>query len=305
MPATYAPELDETVWLIKTMRALNRREDEDDVPSELTDAQRELVDRELKLMKTRRYAAVLRKPLEDRPRLKLARAIKRKWAGRAGLIYSQIDARRCDPSYELLAMRDERELQPILAGTIPPSAGVRKARLGRGFLQAITMDVSDFIDHGDMLRSRYPIVDLALTGSASNIARLGTCRALAGLFTLRISCPDLGDDGLARLVRSPHVLHLRRLITDCCGLTIRGYEHVCEATRATLPFLEAFASAGDEVDPPHEPPASYDVSTGIMIPQVDRNLPCAGQLLEQKYGYLRFLHWRSRFGAQMEHWPYE
>jgi hypothetical protein len=110
---------------------------------------------------------------------------------------------------------------------------------------------------------------------------------------------------LLGLVTSRHLKNLRWLSTDSLGLTMRGYEHVVEATRTTLPNLEIFNSTYNQIDDPMEREPATDGYSGLPVYETVGILPLAGQVLEGNYGYQKILHWCSRFGPSMEKWPFD
>jgi hypothetical protein len=169
----------------------------------------------------------------------------------------------------------------------------------------LDLDVDAFVIHGAELVARFPITTIVVEGPVADAAALAGCAALRHVSSLGLNCRGLGDEGIRQLVASPYLGNLRRLWTHGVGLGRRGYEHVIEATQTTLANLEMFGSNGNAIDSPQERQPSYDSISGFPVYETVGILPEEGEALEAKYGYQKVLHWCSRFGPELEKWPYE
>jgi hypothetical protein len=271
---------------------------------------------EEELMHLPEYLAVLASPVPDQPRLAVAHAIAAVWPERADSIElgvaKRIEERKGEgrTPARLESSRRESALVKQLrlyetADAVCARYGARVFGVRRGFADMIEVDVTNFLEHGPTLVRTFPVLSLTLEGSSREIARLVDCRALRQLTSLGLRCPDLGDEGIRQLVASPHLSNLRHLWTSHAGLRRRGYEHVIEATQTTLANLEMFSSNGNAIDSPQERQPSYDSISGFPVYETVGILPEEGAALEAKYGYQKVLHWCSRFGPELEKWPYE
>lgn len=271
---------------------------------------------EEELMHLPDYLAVLDSPVPDQPRLAVARAIAAVWPERAETIELGVATRieerkglgrtaaRLDSSRRESTLMKQLGLYK-LADAVCARYGARVFGIRRGFADMIEVDTASFLEHGPALVRTFPVLSLTLEGSSREIARLADSKALRQLTSLGLRCPDLGDDGIRQLVASPHLSNLRHLWTRDAGLGRRGYEYVIEATQTTLAGLEMFSSSGNTTDSPQERQPSYDSASGFPVYETVGFLPEEGDALEAKYGYQKVLHWCSRFGPELEKWPYE
>ena len=156
----------------------------------------------------------------------------------------------------------------------------------RGFVEGVTITAAAFLEHAEELYARFPILHLSLEEVDAVIEDLAQSPYLGRLISLHFHSTDLTDRGLEILSQSPYLKEL--CILSGGGTTVigeRGIEAVA-AHAENLPRLEIFESIASET-------WGTDSMTGLPIADAI-DLPPFGRYLEQKYGYLRFLHAPSR-----------
>jgi hypothetical protein len=270
---------------------------------------------EFELMELPAYRDAVRSPAADEPRIALVEAIRGPWPARAEHIDVQMQMRRLacagaskSDEYGTLVWRDLALYEELAQAIEAPFRALGYARdpgFRRGLIGALDLDADAFVIHGVDLVSRFPITAVVLEGPVADAAALAGSPALRHITSLGLNTHGLGDDGIRQIVASPHLGNLRRLSTYEAGLGRRGYEHVIEATQTTLAGLEMFSSSGNATDSPQERQPSYDSISGFPVYETVGFLPEEGDALEAKYGYQKVLHWCSRFGPELEKWPYE
>jgi uncharacterized protein (TIGR02996 family) len=81
----------------------------------------------------------------------------------------------------------------------------------RGFVEEITLDITDLFRHGDAIFVAAPIRLLRLIGAGRNIDAFLSSPHLAGLAALHLTDASLGDAGVTALAACEHLQNLRTL----------------------------------------------------------------------------------------------
>jgi uncharacterized protein (TIGR02996 family) len=162
-------------------------------------------------------------------------------------------------------------------------------RFHRGFVEAVTLDAPTFLSRAPELYTRAPIRAVTFVDAGGHIDVIAASPHLARLVALNFYNPSrtspIGDDGLRKLVASPHVRKLAVLDLGSNNITRAGLEALCAAR---LPKLAYVRLHGNPVDSPVEE-FSEDPSSGIIITNSVTDTPF-GRKLEAKYGEQAWLH---------------
>ncbi|MEM7156267.1 MAG: TIGR02996 domain-containing protein [Myxococcota bacterium] len=232
----------------------------------------------------------------DDLRLSYADAIADSEPDHAELIRLQVEwARVSDPSLAPRDLRDrsrrlEMSVRPRLQAMVMPPA--KAASLGRGFIQSVLIDATEFLTHAEALLSRAPILDLKLLDAKAVIGQVCASPHLHGLRSLVLS-GGIGDDGARAVASSPHLGTLRWLDLSHNGITEEGLEALAASTN--LPRLAHLVFNGNVAADP-TPQIAEEMG---MIHHV--NYPDAGRRLQAKYGHRAWLGDAPRGISRVEH----
>ncbi|MDX1876285.1 hypothetical protein SBE55_00505 [Mycolicibacterium sp. 141076] len=191
---------------------------------------------------------------------------------------------------DVLLAENSEELSGYLRNRV---RGVEHVVFARGFIERVTMTPAQFLAMADTLFSSAPILALRLS-SLDGFDDLVQSPYLGRLRVLSVGEQRLGEDGMRRLVASPHVHGLRWLDVFGCDIGRGGVEELCMSSN--LPELQWVALGANGFPLPHDCPASYD---GDWI--YDWCTDPYGSELEERFGYQRWLHFRTQHNLQW--WP--
>jgi uncharacterized protein (TIGR02996 family) len=193
--------------------------------------------------------AIIEAPDDDAPRLVYADWLDDQGeAERADFIRVQIELARLpqgDPRRPELEARErallrehEREWQGPL-GQLTQDCVFR-----RGFIEAITIQASTFLRHGENLLRAAPVRETRLSDAWPRMGELVACPHLARLTALDLSSNLIGADGLRALLASPHIGRLRQLELSGTGIGSVGLDDLLEGEKL-LPELTALDLGGN------------------------------------------------------------
>ena len=175
------------------------------------------------------FAAILAEPEEDTPRLVYADWLDENGQPeRAAFIRVQV-ALETAPSQALkasekvlLALHGDTWLAPLKMRGQPLDGGAA-GMFRRGFVEIVWLTARAFIEKAPLLFARAPVRELRVTRStAEDFQSLMTSPRLARLRTLDLSSQQLGDRGVAALVRSQFSSTLKVLRFRGCGISDFG-----------------------------------------------------------------------------------
>jgi uncharacterized protein (TIGR02996 family) len=203
------------------------------------------------------FAAVLREPDEDTPRLVYADWLEENdQAERAEFIRVQVELARAPTSAlfsqqkTLLARYEDEWLAPLRAPGQPLEGGAG-ALFRRGFVEVVWTSARRFLEKAGELFAVAPVRELRVTrANPEEYRRLMNSPRLARLRGLDLSDRRLGDDVVWGLLRSQFSPALRELRLRGCGITDVG---------AVLFTGESFARRLRELDLSHNP-----ISTDLL-----------------------------------------
>lgn len=171
----------------------------------------------------------------------------------------------------------------------PATAIGREPRFSRGFVEGITLDAPTFLARAPELFAVAPIRAVTLVDAADQIAAIASSTHIARLVALEFrnksGTSALGDDGLRKLLASPHLGKLAMLDLRKNDIGRDGIEALCAARLPNLQYVGLF---GNRADSPMEE-YSEDYESGIIITNSVTDTPF-GRELEAKYGEQRWLH---------------
>ncbi|GIH14075.1 TIGR02996 domain-containing protein [Rugosimonospora africana] len=189
------------------------------------------------------YARIVAEPDDDGLRLAYADAVEPEHPDYARLIRLQVRYtldRQAGVAWSPVRLREMNQLErqyhtevvpPEVWGPIGKDWHVR-----RGFVEAVAMKASWFIEDAGLFVAHVPLRMLYLTGEADErIDELAALPELARLRGLSFWGNPIGDDGLHRVLASPYLTGLRWLSLDNTGVTLAGIEEL--AASDALPEL--------------------------------------------------------------------
>ena len=238
------------------------------------------------------FAAVVREPRDDAPRLHVAQEISHVDYVRARLITSSIAAcsRAARAIEEQRFATDEYRALRRETGALLREHGVRWRKedgvggwVMRGFVESA--------DVGPVLRedvatalAEWPVLHLDIHGSLADQAQL-VRDAIARMVTLELH--DADDAGVEHLLATYDLARLRKL-TLRGPITERSLHALCTAP---LPMLEELVVDAPGLRNPCETAETDDWAQLVTFAQRSE----LGQALERQYGWKKFLHGPSRF----------
>ena len=108
----------------------------------------------------------------------------------------------------------------------------------RGFVDAVWMPAAWFLAHADRLFAACPVTELrVIFADVVEFSRLAGCHHLRRLRALDVCDQRFGAGGVACLIRSPHLPHLRHLLLPGCNIDHTGAE-LLWASGWTLELLD-------------------------------------------------------------------
>ena len=175
------------------------------------------------------FAAVLREPDEDTPRLVYADWLEENGLPeRAEFIRVQVDLARTHTfelirrEKELLGRFEEEWLAPLKAPGQPLDGGAG-AMFRRGFVEVVWMSARAFLEKAGELFAAAPVRELRVTRTTPDeFRKLMHSPRLARLRGLDLSERKLGDAAVAELLRSQFSASLRELRLRGCAITDAG-----------------------------------------------------------------------------------
>lgn len=212
-------------------------------------------------------AAVLAQPDEDLPRLVFADWLEEHGeVDRATFIRAQIEAKRAEP-FSLAAQLADQQANLLLImnwdqWVTPLGDSVRSFRFGRGFIDELTVEPSEFRTAAPILLAAHPIQELKLTHSNAREVRGGFFAPLFQLPCLaqvrRLSFPpgtEFQEEDYLALAGSPYLAGLRDLaiidspidppwlssllegsaLPELAGLALAEASHLRDALAKSLP----------------------------------------------------------------------
>jgi uncharacterized protein (TIGR02996 family) len=239
--------------------------------------------------------AVLDNPDDDAPRLAYADWCERQndepTRARAEFIQAQILVNHLDeasdPFVPALLREQEQTLRSIhqaaWAAAVAPL--VDDYVFNRGFVELASLSARNFLDRSTQLFSLAPVRHLDLNGVREVAQELFASPQLLKIRSLRMNACSLDDDNLKLLAASENASALRWLSLANNDIGLEGI-----AALAASPFLKELVYlnlSGNPVDPVER----YAHDNGNIV---DQWLPESGEMLEARFGYLRWLHIEAR-----------
>jgi hypothetical protein len=162
-------------------------------------------------------------------------------------------------------------------------------RFARGFVEGITLDAPTFLARAPELYAIAPIRAVTFVDAVSHIDAIAASPHLARLVAIdfynKSHASPLGDEGLRKLVASPHLGKLRMLSVPFNDIGRSGMESLAAAKLAKLAYA---VLANNREDSPVEE-YSEDPFSGIIITNSITQTDL-GRELEAKYGEQAWLH---------------
>ena len=234
------------------------------------------------------HAEVLPNPEADQPRIAYANAVQKTDPERAELIRVQLQLthsrRKGLPPLDradaytresVLLDRHKDEWSKSVNGV----RGVLFVRFLRGFVEQVRMSARDFLDHGDRLYARAPILHLDLVEVKPHARELFQSPLLDRLHSLRLTRNQLGDDEARLLAASPHLGRLRWLDLTYNQIGQSGLEAICAGTG--IPSLRFLDFADNAALDPTPKIGETDPSTNEIVAL---EVPPAARELEARFG---------------------
>jgi uncharacterized protein (TIGR02996 family) len=177
---------------------------------------------------------ILKKPLDDSPRLRYAR-----WLAGCGnplgeFIHLQCLLAGTKESSPLLDY--ERREQQLLADHQECWARAVAERVDwcsfrRGFVEEIALSDRDLIRHGPDLLRQVPVQDIHLKTDGNRLDRLPELPEIHHTLFLDLSSQGLGDAGVERLAEAPLLEHVHGLNVSSCFVGDAGLEALGDSPR--------------------------------------------------------------------------
>ena len=236
------------------------------------------------------YADILANPEDDAPRLRYADLV---GGDRAELIRVGIQLR--DLRREGIHGRDDvgtaRHLDriaswhPEWADPVRPLVG--EFRFRRGFVEDVTLSADEFLERAAALYAVAPVLTVRLTQATECIEALMASSFLERLRALDLSHNKLRDHDAAIIASSPYIGRLRWLDLSGNKIGESGIDALARATRVALPELRYLGLWLNAARDPSDERLDLDHVQVAWEPKPE------GDLLEMKYGPLKWLHHRS------------
>jgi uncharacterized protein (TIGR02996 family) len=236
-------------------------------------------------------------PDADAPRLRYAKILSDRGDPRGEFIRLQIELAklggdRDHPSWFPLASRAQRMVDQYRIAWMPTwshsaAEQVLDYKFHRGFVELVTMRWDYFLEHADEIFSHAPIRHLNITcENEQSVPEDFFCSPkLERIRSLSLDRCGLGDAHIEGFAKSGFLRNLRWLSLVYNKVSFRGAKALAESQH--LRKLSYVNLAGNPVDPCEQ----VDLDQGIVI---NRYLPKEGQELEQRYGYVPWLHREAR-----------
>ena len=233
--------------------------------------------------------AVLAEPDVDEPRLAYAA-----WCdtqpdeatrARGAFIRHQLEhAQPSTSPVERYVLRDRADALLALhrlAWAGPLASLVDDFEFHRGFIALITLSASDFLERAQQLFTLAPIQHLNLSAVSDVFPALFTSVHLQPIRSLSLDRCGLGNQEIQALAASPHLAQLQWLSLGKNNIDLDGADALAASPHLKqLTYIRFF---GNLVDPGER----YAHDQGIIV---DTWLPEEGQILEDRHGYLPWLH---------------
>ena len=192
-----------------------------------------------------------------------------------------------DPFIQMLLREREQTLRKLhqLAWAAAVAPLVEDYVFDRGFVELVSLSARSFLDRSTQLFSLTPVRHLDLQGGREEAQEVFASPQLLKIRSLRMNAGNLDDASLKLLAASPNVAALRWLSLADNRIGLEGIEAL-----AGSPYLKELVYvnlSGNPVDPTER----YAQDNGNIV---DQWLPESGQMLEARFGYLRWLHIEAR-----------
>ena len=235
---------------------------------------------------------VLDRPDEDAPRLAYSAWWDRQGNPRGEFVRLQLELAELrakspsDPDLVRYATESAEMIQKHgadwAAAVSPPAI---HAVFHRGFVEGVILTARQFLDRAPDLFKLAPIRHLDLVRTRDETEELFRSPHLLPIRSLVLDNCGLTDEDLARLAASPYLPDLRWLSLANNPLGFEGANAL--AASQSLPKLRYVNFFGTFVDPTEEVHADAGVIVGGAMPE-------AGRRLEVAYGTIRWLHHEAR-----------
>jgi hypothetical protein len=151
-------------------------------------------------------------------------------------------------------------------------------------VELIRLPADAFLHSAEDLLTAAPIRHLDLVESKGMWERLAQFHFLAGIQSIRLDDSNLTDEDIGFLAKSPYLKQLRWLnLTNNRSITRQGVEAMAAQAGTTLSNLSYVSLAGAAFNPVEDYAADGETITWQSLPE-------SGRELENKYGYLPWLH---------------
>ncbi len=179
------------------------------------------------------WRAVLRRPDDDQPRLRLADWLDFDDPDRAEFIRLQCQLHWTSAHPELVGDLDNRERE-LLAQHELDWVGDLEQHVDywvfqRGFVEEIALSFDSYFQHADAILAEHPIRELHLRGLRNRTPYLARAEEMLRYHSLDLSENLLRDQGVQVLARSPYLGNLRRLNLSSTGLGDDGLRALAES----------------------------------------------------------------------------
>jgi uncharacterized protein (TIGR02996 family) len=234
------------------------------------------------------YQQILAQPAADEPRLAYADIVESAQPEYAALIRDQIAEHRdrlagveWPDARSIPVIRLERKLHRAIVPFRDFDLADQDFRIRRGFLETIAVEADRLPVMTEYFAPGLPLRMLYLTGGAQErIDELAQSPLLPRLVGLSFWGNKIGDDGLRRFLRSPHLAGLRWLDVQRAGVTEAGLEAL--AASESVPNLRYV-----QADNPLYPTLATDYNGTPVAVNPSSSLT---QRLAQRYDR-PWLHW--------------
>jgi uncharacterized protein (TIGR02996 family) len=234
---------------------------------------------------------VLARPDDDAPRLAYAELMDAKGDPRGEFIRVQLELFRAEqlrqqPSnwLELVDRRDAslREHGARWAADVAPL--VDKVEFQRGFVDAVTLPVTAYLERAAAIYAVAPVRVLTFTAAAGHCRELFASPHLGRIRAIVLWNQRIGDEGAEALAASPHVGEVRYLNLRANRITQKGLEALCASPGlAKLTYVDL---GGNKFEDPCDQPGAVD-NHRIL----DWVTPESQGELEARYGAKPWFHY--------------
>lgn len=236
--------------------------------------------------------AVLDEPDNDVPRLKYAdwcdRQSDEPTKDRAEFIRLQIEIARMSNAaiergeaysqkYDAMKLQDAHRVEwASWVGAVG-----NDFEFNRGFVEFVSISSRDFLENAARLFELAPIYHLGLTNVVSVADELFASNYLGRMRSLQMDSCGLNDNHLELFAASPQISELRWLSLRENEIGMAGMEALVKSPY--LKQLKYTNFGGNPVDPCEELGIDGEVVVATWMPE-------AGQILENQFGYIPWLH---------------